>query len=359
MSEQTSFYAFVSNAADGDIAVFRVECATGAIAPVARHPAGEAVMPMALSADGKALYAATRGVQRSIVTYSLDQGTGRLTHAGTTPIEASLAYLSLTPSDTWLLGASYGENSLSLYRAGRKIELRQVVEGFVHAHAVIASADGRFAYVTSLGSDAVFCFSITGHADDDARLEFVQKVQVEAGFGPRHLRFSPDQRTLYVSSEFRATIAVFTRDVETGQLAAQSVSPRAPALAHLQDGRVGSAQTDAATLASHVWSADFQITPDGRYLYIAERTSSRLVAYRVTRERSLHYTGYTDTEMQPRGFAIDPSGRYLVACGEKSAHVSVYAIDADSGALAAVSRCEGGLGANWIEIAGQTPREAP
>ena len=29
-------------------------------------------------------------------------------------------------------------------------------------------------------------------------------------------------------------------------------------------------------------------------------------------------------------------------------------IDADSGALSAVSRCEGGRGANWVEIVAQT-----
>jgi 6-phosphogluconolactonase len=74
----------------------------------------------------------------------------------------------------------------------------------------------------------------------------------------------------------------------------------------------------------------------------------------VTHEGSLEYAGFTDTEAQPRGFRIDPSGRFLVACGERSAQVVVYAIDADSGALSAVSRCEGGRGANWVEIVMQT-----
>ncbi|CAG9241155.1 MULTISPECIES: lactonase family protein [Paraburkholderia] len=352
-----TFFAIVSNAVDGDLAVFRVDGSTGGIAPVARHPAGDTVMPLALSADGRVLHAATRGAQRSIVTYSVDPHTGSLAHLRTASIEPSLAYLSLTPSDDWLLGASYGESSVSLYPASpldsTEIRPRQVVEGFVHAHAVIASADGRFAYATSLGSDTVFCFSIVREAND-AALELVQKVPVEAGFGPRHLRLSPDEKTLYVSSEFRATVAVFSRDDETGALSARSVSPRAPSLAHLNDGCLRTAQIDAATAATLVWGADIQLTPDGRFVYVAERTSSRLIAYRVTHEGSLEYAGFTDTEAQPRGFRIDPSGRFLVACGERSAQVVVYAIDADSGALSAVSRCEGGRGANWVEIVMQT-----
>ncbi|MEM5368596.1 beta-propeller fold lactonase family protein [Paraburkholderia azotifigens] len=352
-----SFFAIVSNAVDGDVAVFRIDGATGGIERLARYPAGDTVMPMALSPDGGMLHAATRGTPRSIVTYAVDSHTGGLTHAHTATIESSLAYVSLTPSDDWLLGASYGESTVSLFRASSLVSgpvaPRQVIDGFVHAHAVIASSDGRFAYATSLGSDTVFCFAIVREAND-ARLELVQKLPVEPGFGPRHLRLSPDEKTLYVSSEFRATVAVFSRDSETGTLSARSVSPRAPALAHLNDGCLRTPHLDPVTAASLVWGADLQVTPDGRFVYVAERTSSRLIAYRVSAEGSLHYAGYTDTEAQPRGFSIDPSGRFLVACGEKSAHVAVYAIDAASGELSAVSRCAGGLGANWVEIVVQT-----
>ncbi|MEX3934047.1 lactonase family protein [Paraburkholderia phymatum] len=357
-----SFFAIVSNAADGDLAVFRVDASTGRIECIARHPAGEAVMPMALSADGSVLHAATRAAKRTIVTYSVDSRTGGLTRLRTTSIASSLAYLSLTPSGAWLLGASYGEHSVSLYRAvdvhaHAHVEPVQVIDGIEHAHSIVASADGRFAYVASLGSDTVSCYAIVERAAD-ARLELVQTVRVEPGFGPRHLRFSPDGETLYVSSEFRATVAVFARDAETGTLTARSIAPRAPALAHLHDGRArplaagsAGAQVDPSTL---VWAADIQLTPDGRFVFVAERTTSRLIGYRVTDHGTLEYAGYTDTETQPRGFRIDSGGRFLIACGEQSTHVAVYAIDAGSGALAMLSRCEGGRGANWIEIIPQT-----
>ncbi|MPW18223.1 beta-propeller fold lactonase family protein [Paraburkholderia sp. CNPSo 3157] len=364
MSDPTpaSFFVIVSNAADGDLAVFRVDAPTGHIERVARHPAGEAVMPMALSADDSMLHAATRAAKRTIVTYSVDSGTGSLTRLRTTSIASSLAYLSLTPSGAWLLGASYGEHSVSLYRAAdvhadAHVDPVHAIEGIEHAHSIVASADGRFAYVASLGSDTVSCYAIVERAAD-ARLELAQKVRVEPGFGPRHLRFSPDGGKLYVSSEFRATVAVFARDGETGTLTERSVAPRATALAHLRDGRArplapgtAGAQVDPSTL---IWAADIQITPNGRFVFVAERTTSRLIGYRVTDDGSLDYAGYTDTETQPRGFRIDPSGRFLVACGEQSTQVAVYAIDADSRALALLSRCEGGRGANWVEIIPQT-----
>jgi 6-phosphogluconolactonase len=93
------------------------------------------------------------------------------------------------------------------------------------------------------------------------------------------------------------------------------------------------------------------MTPDGKFLYMSERTSSSLGAFRVDAETGkLAYLGSTPTEKQPRGFAIDPKGRFLVASGEKSATLSVYAIDLASGALWPVGQYPAGKGANWVEI---------
>ena len=60
--------------------------------------------------------------------------------------------------------------------------------------------------------------------------------------------------------------------------------------------------------------------------------------------------GSAPTEKQPRGFAIDPKGRFLIAAGEKSDTISVYAIDQSSGALRLVQKYPAGKGANWVEI---------
>jgi len=64
----------------------------------------------------------------------------------------------------------------------------------------------------------------------------------------------------------------------------------------------------------------------------------------------LTYLSSTPTEKQPRGFAIDPTGKFLVATGEKSENVSVYAIDGATGALKPVAKAPVGKGANWVEI---------
>lgn len=90
---------------------------------------------------------------------------------------------------------------------------------------------------------------------------------------------------------------------------------------------------------------------DNKFLYISECTSSTLAGFSVDAATGkLNYLGSTPTERQPRGFAISPDGKFLVACGEKSETVSVYAIDQPGGALRFLQKYPGGKGANWVEI---------
>ena len=88
-----------------------------------------------------------------------------------------------------------------------------------------------------------------------------------------------------------------------------------------------------------IWAADLHLTPNGRFLYASERTTSTLGAFRVDgTSGKLSYLGSTPTEKQPRGFAIDPTGRFVVVAGEKSDTLSSYAIDAENGALKLIGR---------------------
>ena len=56
------------------------------------------------------------------------------------------------------------------------------------------------------------------------------------------------------------------------------------------------------------------------------------------------------TEQQPRGFRIDPSGRYLLAVGQLSNSLTSYAIDAATGRLAKLRQNPVGNNPNWVKI---------
>ena len=116
-------------------------------------------------------------------------------------------------------------------------------------------------------------------------------------------------------------------------------------------GAVGVPGVAARNTDNDIWASDLHLTPNGRFLYAAERTSSSIGAFSVdAASGKLTYVGSTPTEKQPRGFRIDPSGRAMVVSGEQSSTVSTYTIDPSSGALKLVGKYPTGKGANWVEI---------
>ena len=68
---------------------------------------------------------------------------------------------------------------------------------------------------------------------------------------------------------------------------------------------------------------------------------------------TLTLIGNVSTEKQPRGFAIDPSGRYLLAVGQLSHGLSSYSIDQSSGKLTKLKEYPMGKNPNRVEIIDQ------
>ena len=93
------------------------------------------------------------------------------------------------------------------------------------------------------------------------------------------------------------------------------------------------------------------MSPDGRFLYASERTSSTIAEFSVDPVSGfLKQIGSVPTETQPRGFAIDPRGRFLVCVGQVSNSMTVYTIDQATGELSEVERYAMGQNPNWVEI---------
>ena len=98
-------------------------------------------------------------------------------------------------------------------------------------------------------------------------------------------------------------------------------------------------------------AADLHITPDGRFLYGSERTSSTITGFTVhPTDGTLALIGSVPTEQQPRGFNIDPSGCYVLAVGQLSHALSSYRIDAHTGQLTKLNTYPMGNNPNWVEI---------
>ena len=345
-------FVYVSNADDGDISAYRMRD-TGELQPGARARAASAVMPMVASPDRRFLYAASRSKPYTLHVYSIDRHTGELTQFSTSPLAESFPYISLDKTGRFLLAASYGGNLVSVNAVGSDGRVAadplQVIPVGRNAHAIRVDGSNRFVYVPTLGSDAVFMFNFdvrTGELTSNTPAIY----QAKPVTGPRHFITSSDNRFVYLLSEMAGTVTTLALDGRTGLLAEVSSVSGLPPDSKLRPGAPRGGPTPRNT-DNDIWAADIHMTPDGKFLYVSERTSSTLNALGVDAASGrLTYLSSTPTERQPRGFAIDPKGRFLVASGEKSETISVYAIDEASGALKFLNKYPTGKGANWVEI---------
>ena len=346
-------HVYVSNADDGEIGTYRM-AADGTLAAVARVPAAKLVMPMAVSADRRFLYAASRSLPYQVHAFAIDAGSGALAPLGAAPLPDTLAYISLDRTGRTLFGASYAGGLVSVNRVGADGRVvapsAQIVAVGRNAHAIRIDNSNRFVFVPTLGSDAVFQFTFDA-ASGRLASNTPAVAMLPAGTGPRHIVVSRDNRFVYVLSELLANVSTFALDGASGLLTLVGAASFLPPGSTLGPGAPRGPNAPPRNTENDAWAADLHLTPDGTLLYASERTSSILSAFRVDPATgALAYLGSAPTERQPRGFAIDPTGRFIVASGEKSETLSVHAIDPASGALRLVGKYPGGKGANWVEI---------
>ena len=351
-------FVYVSNADDGEIGTYTLQ-ADGSLKPGQRIKAEKVVMPMAVSPDKRFLIAAVRSKPYQAYSYIIDQGSGGLKLVGTGPLAESFPYISLDRSGRFLFGASYGANLISVNPVGadgRIGEPTQVVPTARNAHSIRIDNSNRFVFVPHLGTDQVFQFLFD---EKSGRLtaNTPPVLQLKQGTGPRHLVVAQDNRFIYLLNELTGTVTTLALDPSTGLLTElDSVSvlpPETKLVPGMPRGAVGTPGANQAprNTDNDIWAADLHFSPNGRFLYASERTTSTIGAFRVDgASGKLVYLGSTPTEKQPRGFNIDPTGQFIVVSGEKSDMLAVYSIEAESGALKAIGRYPTGKGANWVDI---------
>ncbi|TNH44352.1 6-phosphogluconolactonase [Photorhabdus luminescens] len=288
------------------------------------------VQPMVVSPDRKHLYVGIRP-QFSIVTYQIGSG-GELVQQGISSIPGSPTHISTDKQGRFLFSASYSYNNLSVSlidEQGVVGEPVQIIEGLQTPHSANIDWDNKQLLVPCLKEDRIRIFEMIeeGYLTEKR----AEEITTAMGAGPRHMAFHPNQQVIYCINELDATVDVYRkwekyRIVQT----------------------IDSLPTD---LAGVRWSADIHITPDGRHLYTSERTSSLISHFVISPDGfNLTLAGHYKTETQPRGFAIDHSGKYLIASGQKSDHISVSSVDKYTGKLTELARYSVGKGPMWVTV---------
>ena len=288
-------------------------------------PTLAATMPnpsyLASSPSGACLYAVEESRHGSVRAFKIVGETG-LRALNSEPVGGSSpCYVSVDPKGTSVLTASYVggivsrfpiEENGNLDPANFTSESSGNGKSVSHMHWFQATPIGQDIYGCDLGGDEVRHYRMTsGHLAVDF-------AKTPPGAGPRHGAWGRNGRFLYVNCEMGNCVCVFSVSSDDGNLK-----------------RIQTIGVLPRNVAPHGnTTAEIACDPGGKRLYVSNRGHDSIAVFRIASNGTLSPIQDKPLGLHiPRGFAIDPSGRWLVAAGQESNDLEALPINRATGML--------------------------
>jgi 6-phosphogluconolactonase len=183
-----------------------------------------------------------------------------------------------------------------------------------HAHMIAPDPSGKFVLATDLGQDRIYAYRFDRGS---GKLTAPQAASLPSGDGPRHFAFHPHHHWLFVIQEEASNVVRFDFNPDSGTLTArQTISTLPPGFA-------------GTSFASEVL-----VSPDGRFLYAANRLHDSIAVLSIAADGTLKWLGEASTLGDyPGQCRINPQGSFLYACNRKSDSITCFKIDDQTGLL--------------------------
>lgn len=239
-------------------------------------------------------------------------------------------YVSVHKSGKWLANANYTEGSVSVYPLLENGKIDSIVQNFQysdgsthkerqtrsHVHSAVFSPQFDYLFLPDLGADKIRCYAF----DENQKKPLIEtqnpftKTDLEAG--PRHFTFHPNQKFGYCIEEMAGQISVYK--YENGGL-----------------NKIQRIATHPDKIKEGFESSDIHISPDGKFLYATNRGKENNIAiFEIDQNGFLKNIGYQSTlGKHPRIFALDESGKFLVASNVLTGNVIVFRRNLKTGLL--------------------------
>jgi len=289
---------------------------------------------LALHPDGDKLYAVADGAGGQGVTGYRIGRDGALQPFTAAPTgDGQGCHVAVHPSRRFLLTAQYGGGSVALFPLDAEGRLGAAAvhehegpgSGVVpgrqkepHPHCCRFSPDGRFALVPDLGLDGIVVYKIDPQSPAIARHGF---VKAPPGAGPRHMRFSPDGRFIYLLNELSLAVSAYAWDAEAGSARLLATVPTLS-----EEAKAGETHNSGAEILTH---------PSGRFLYASNRGHDSVTVFRADPSTA----ALEVVQVQPvrgafpRNINLSPDGGWLLAAGADSHTIAVHKVDPETGRL--------------------------
>lgn len=335
--QSSQFYLFVgtytAQESEG-IYVYRFDATDGSLTYVSKATGVTNPSYLAVSPDRQNIYAVNEIAdpeKASVSAFSFDEKKGSLTFLNKQSSGGGApCYVSVDATGQAVFVGNYVGGSLAMLtvrddgslakpqtiirHSGSSVnEARQQSP---HVHCTYVAPDNERLFVADLGTDTV-----TGYAFDEGEVmlgsKAVSTFEATPGAGPRHLTFHPNGRFAYLINELSGSITAFR--YEHGAL-----------------DKIQQISTLPGDYNGAVSGADIHVSPDGKFLYASNREDlNNIVIYAINPSdgRLTKVGQHASGGEHPRNFAIDPTGRYLLAANRDTDNIVVFRRDHQTGLL--------------------------
>jgi 6-phosphogluconolactonase (cycloisomerase 2 family) len=293
----------------------------------------------------KYLYAVNEIVNQesgSVSAYAIDQATGDLTLLNVVSSEGSgPAHMSLDRSGKYAFVANYAGGTIAVLpiveggRLGPAVDLHRdlgsvgarsatnappgsfAISGHdaPHAHMIAADPGNRFVLAVDLGQDRIYVYLFDSNSGKLTPSEAAPFISFPSGDGPRHFVFHPNGRWIYALGEESSTIAFFLYDTTHGTITLQQT------ISSLPEGFAGTNFT-----------SEVVISPDGRFLYAANRLHDTIAICAIDSSGRLKLIGEVSTMGDyPRHCTFDPGGGFFYVCNQRSDSITCFKVQRQTG----------------------------
>ncbi|MGC1298971.1 MAG: lactonase family protein [Alloacidobacterium sp.] len=343
-----SYTNVVDGGANGEgIYRFEMEARTGAL--TARKLVAKAPNPswIVIHPSKKYLYTVNEIVNQesgAVSAYTIEPATGDLTLLNMVSSEGrGPAHMSLDASGKYAFVANYAGGTIAvlpileggrlgaatdvhhdLGSVGAKSATNAPPGSFAisghdapHAHMIAPDPGNRFVLSVDLGQDRIYVYRFDSDSGKLSPSEAEPFVSFPSGNGPRHFVFHPNARWIYVLGEESSTIAFFHYDATRGVLTLQQTISSLP-----------------ERFAGTNFTSEVVISPDGRFLYAANRLHDTIAICAIDSNGKLTLIGEVSTMGDyPRHCTFDPSGKFFYVCNQRSDSITCFKVQRQTGLL--------------------------
>ncbi|MFA6248598.1 MAG: lactonase family protein [Mucilaginibacter sp.] len=333
--------AYTSGNSKG-IAVYRFYTETGRLAYLNQIDNVSNPSYLAVSKNNKFVYAVNENDQGEVSSFSFEPKTGKLTFINkVSTLGGSPCYVSVDKNQKNLFVANYSGGNIAVLPLNEDGSIGAAVQTIkddghgpnkerqekAHVHTAVLSPDEKYVLYTDLGTDKINITKYKGGKNNPIVPANPAFVSVTPGYGPRHLAFSNDKKTMYLVTEMGSSVIVF--DYNNGK------PKQRQDITLLPDGFKG--QTGAA---------DIHISPNGLFLYATNRGDANDISVFSINQENGELT-FIERKPSggkgPRNFIIDPTGKFLIVAHQNSDNITVWRLDETTGKIMqAVTRIEVG-----------------